>query len=328
MSHDVTKSGNGGPPLTEAPRLSPELQKLLSRRKVVPNYGGDEGVGKAGADFREGVWDSPEWVDQRERDEAAKVLPAFEVMLRPTTHARIRDFLLMLWNSTKHTSEMTWEAVERVYPMMLDAHPGWCFRPERLKLAAQHAFTWFPSVQELVAFMEPDRKALLERVEALRKVSESPTQPPKNAPIDIDESIRRFREKQRRANAEMVEIMRQRDLAEGREPLDTSVPDRAPLETDQNYHDRVMATIYSRIDAGARARRGDEERLKARREAETIAKTRTAQTEFRKAHEHGPPPPPIDQKPPTEEALCRSSVGEPEERLAGMTADPTTEEDP
>lgn len=323
MSRDVTRSGGGGS-LSEAPKLSPELTRILGKRKVVPNYGGDDGMSSAGADFRDGVWDQPEWVDQRDRDEAAKALPAYEAMLKPTTHERIRDFLLMLWNATKHTSEMTWEAVERVYPMMLDAHPGWCFRPERLKLAAMHAFTWFPSVQELVAFMEPDRQAILQRVEALRKVSECPTSPPKNAPIDVDESMRRHREKQDRERRELVEIMRQRDLAEGRVPLDTSVPERAPLETDKDYVSRVMGVIRGRIDDGARARRGDEERLKARREAEAGEKTRAAQAEFRKAKEQGPPPRP--ERP--ESDLSAFPASEPEERLAGMMPDPTTEDEP
>jgi hypothetical protein len=321
MSRDVTK---GGGTLAEAPRLSPELARILGKRKVVPNYGGDEGLGSGGAEFRDGVWDQPEWVDQRDRDEAAKALPGFEAMLRPLPQDRIREFLLFLWTATKHQGDMRWEGVETIYPMMLDGHPGWCFRPERLKLAAQHAFTWFPSVQELVAFMEPDRRTIIERVEALRKVSESPTQPPKThrpgqkpwAEGGADDAQQAERERVDRERRELVEIMRQRDLAEGRVPLDTSVPERAPLEGDKEYVSRVMQTIHERIDAGARARRGDEERLKARREAQVTEKTREAQSAFRKVHEHGPPPPPKGSDPPDGE------------RLSGMAPDFTSEDDP
>lgn len=331
MTRDITKSGGGGS-LTEAPRLSPELAKLIGKRKIVTSYGDDAGMSSSGAEFRDGVWDQPEWVDQRDRDEAAKALPGFEAMLKPWTHDQIRQqFLLPLWGSTKHQNDASWDAVAIIYPMFLDAMPGWCFRKERLLLAGQHAFSWFPSVQELAAFMEPDRKALLERVAALRKVSESPTQPPKGGAVDIDRSIALERERTDRERREMVETLRQRDLAEGRTPADTSIPPRLSNEGDEPYVRRLVSIMGERISLGARARRADEERYGRAKEMEaeeraglrrpspppTRSQLKTAQDEFRKTHEHGPPLPPGE-----DTSVCHG------ERLAGMTADLTTEDEP
>lgn len=266
MTRDITKSG-GGAVLAEVPTLSPELRKILQRRKVVTNYGGDDGTPSSGADFKDGVWEPPEWVDIRERDEASRAKTAFEMQLRPVTAERIREFLLFLWNSTKHQNDTSWEAVAAVYPMMLDGHPSWCFRPERLKLAAQTAFDWFPTVRQLVEFMEPDRQAILERVASLKKVSETTTSPPKGAGRDglrpwaeggMEDNMRWNREQADRERKELIEIMRKRD--EGLKPADTAVPERLPGEGDKAYVSRLVAYTRDQIDLGSRARRADEER--------------------------------------------------------------------
>lgn len=255
MSRDITKSGGGL--LTEVPKLSPEMQKILQRRKVVTSYGGDDGMASSGAEFRDGVWEPPEWVDGRERDEAKQALPGWEMHLRPAPLDRIREFLMFLWNSTKHHPDMRWEGVEKIYPMMLDGHPGWCFRPERLKLAAQQAFTWFPSVQELVAFMEPDRQAILGRVAALRKVSETTTTPPKShrpglrpwAEGGSEDHAQYLREKQDREHRELVEIMRKRDEEAGRVPAPEKFPDQEPGESNNDYLDRIGDRRRKMLDA-------------------------------------------------------------------------------
>lgn len=327
MSRDVTR---GSGTLAEAPKLSPELAHILGKRKIVANYGGDDGLSSSGAEFRDGVWDRPEWVDQRESDEAAKALPSFEAMLRPPTQERIRDFLLMLWNATKHQGDMRWEAVETIYPMMLDSHPAWCFRPERLKLAAQHGFTWFPSVQELVAFMEPDRRAIMERVESLRKVSETPPPPPRSQPPGrrpwaqggAEDQAQFLREKADRESKEMKEILAMRDAAQGKHAADPDPIVRGPGESDQAYVLRLRQRALENIDEGEKARRRDlrarergidlMKRELAEQEAQAAAKkpapaptpeqmakaneamaedrVKAEQREFRKAQEHGPPP--------------------------------------
>jgi len=263
MTRDITKSG-GGAVLTEVPTLSPELRKILQRRKVVPNYGGDDGMPAGGADFRDGVWDAPEWVDARERDEAKQAQAAYAMQLRPVSAERIREFLLFLWNSTKHQNDTSWDAVAAVYPMMLDGHPSWCFRPERLKLAARHAFDWFPTVRQLVEFMEPDRQAILERVSSLKKVSEAPTSKPggggggefKWSVEKSEANARHNREVADRERKELIEIMRKRDAEAGLPPMDTSVPDQAPGESDKAYVSRLCDGIRTKLDAGTKAMRG------------------------------------------------------------------------
>lgn len=277
MSHDVTKSGGGV--LAEVPKLSPELRKILDRRKVVPDYGGDEGVSFGGGNFREGVWDPPAWVDARERDEAKRAQSAYEIQLRPVTAERIREFLLFLWNSTKHQNDTSWECVAAVYPMMLDGHPAWCFRPERLKLAAQTAFDWFPTVRQLVEFMEPDRQAILQKVAGLRTVAETPTTAPKEAAAagslrpwaegGAEDNERWNRERADRERRELVEIMRKRDEEAGRPVAETVVPPRGRDETDKAYVSRLVQHCRVQIDAGERARRADEGRYRRAKEIET-----------------------------------------------------------
>jgi hypothetical protein len=314
MSRDVTK---GGGALAEAPKLSPELTRILGKRKVVPSYGSDEGVGYGGGEFRDGVWDQPEWVDQRDRDEAAKALPGYEAMLRPITQERIRDFLLMLWHATKHQADTQWEAVETVYPMMLDSHPGWCFRPERLKLAA-HAFTWFPSVQELVAFMEPDRRGIIERVESLRKVSETPTSPPRNGPIGTDEAIRRFRAKQDQERQELDAIVK----ARYGDPF--PVPIRASGESDDAFIARLKHHRKEVETAATRAMK----RFNPPKAAQPVERMEMAYEAMRKAKAEkagkaGKADKSDYQPPPGEDSIVSHG-----ERLAGMTPDLTTEDDP
>lgn len=280
MTRDVTKSGGGA--LTEAPKLSPELRKILGRRKVVPDYGGDDGVAVGGGQYRDGVWDAPAWVDARERDEAREKLGGFEAMLRPASPDRIRDFLLMLWNATKHQNDTNWEAVASVYPMFLDAHPAWCFRPERLKLAAQTAFDWFPTVRDLVEFMEPDRQALMALVANLGKVAETTTHAPQSAGadgLDTDGAIRMHREKQDRERRELVEIMRKRDEEAGRVPVEAAGFDRLPGESDGAWMARMKVLRDRNMDLGAKARRADEERYRRAKEMER--EERAAQTRRR-----------------------------------------------
>jgi len=281
MTRDITRSSGGA--LTEAPKLSPELQKILQRRKVVTSYGGDDGMAAGGAEFRDGVWDAPEWVDARERDEARKAHAAFEMQLRPVTAERVREFLLFLWNSTKHPNDTNWEAVAAVYPMMLDGHPSWCFRPERLKLAAQTAFDWFPSVRQLAEFMEPDRQAILERVKNLETVARSPTERQaggsaagrgefKWSKEAADAHGQRLREKANLEREELVEIMRKRDEEAGRPPANMAVPPRATGEDDKAYVARLVAYTRDQISLGAKARRADEERYRRAAELDEAAK--------------------------------------------------------
>lgn len=260
MSRDVTKSGGG---LTEAPKLSPELRKILQRRKVVPDYGGDDGVSAGGGNFRDGVWEQPEWVDARDRDEAAKALPGYEAMLRPWTHDQIRQqFLLPLWNVTKHQNDTNWDAVAIVYPMFLDAMPGWCFRRDRLMLAAQHAFAWFPTVQELVAFMEPDRQAIIAEAANLKKISETTTTPPKThqpgkrpwAEGGAEDHAKYLREKADRERKELIEIMRKRDEEAGLPPAPPT-PKRAPGEDDKAYVHRLRLHMDAELDRATKAMR-------------------------------------------------------------------------
>lgn len=342
MSRDVTKSGGGS--LSEAPKLSPELQKILNRRKVVASYGGDDGVGSHGANFSDGVWDQPEWVDARERDEAKAKLPGFDPLLRPWTHDQIRQqFLLPLWGATKHQGDASWDAVSIVYPMFLDSMPGWCFRRDRLLLASQHVFSWFPSVQELVAFMEPDRRAIVDRVEMLRKVSESPTSPPSGTgdgePWSVEKAEawgRVLSERKDRERREMIETMREIDEANGDPPAETIPPEQAPLESDKDYVRRLCAWHGQRISEGDKARKRDEARYRRAKEmtqAErrsaarpspppTSATMDQAHAEFRKTHEHGPPMPSTGKA-----GKAEKSVSSPDDRLSNFPDEPLSPED-
>lgn len=264
MSRDVTKSGGGA--LAEAPKLSPELRTILGRRKVVPDYNSDDGVAVGGGQYRDGVWDAPAWVDAREQAEAGQARAAYEAQLRPVTAERLREFLLFLWNSTKHQNDTSWNAVAAVYPMMLDGHPAWCFRPERLKLAAQTAFDWFPTVRELAEFMEPDRQAFMATIANLKTISETTTQRPRDAGADgrrpwaeggaedHAEWLRERADRQRRAD---IAMLAERDAAAGRVAVHETF-DRLPGESDDAWMVRMKAMRDENIDLGARARRADE----------------------------------------------------------------------
>jgi hypothetical protein len=322
MSRDVTKPPKGGRFVRPTP--TPELRKLIDRREVIAGYGGDDGM-SGGGEFRRGRWIPPDWVDIRERDRAALDLHELRKGLLPESEAVIVDFLNMIWVATKHGADQTFAAVAMVYPRMLQDFPQVCWSPEMLRKAGQRFKTFFPAVGELVEFLEPAKRELEEEIAIHEAIVGTTTKKPSEraasgqrpwAEGGAEDHAQFLRDKQDRERRELVEIMRQRDLAEGRVPLDTSVPDRAPLEGDKDYVARVMQTIRSRIDDGARARRGDEERNKARREAQVGEKTREAHAQYRAAKEQGPPPPPPQGSHPPDG-----------ERLAGMTPDFTTPED-
>jgi hypothetical protein len=275
MNRDVTKAGNG---VIVVPRISGQLRHLLNHREVIAGYGGDAGT-DGGGEFRRGPWIRPEWVDIRERDEARAALPAFEHLAGPVPEQVIVDFLNFLWISTRHAADQTFDGICLVYPRMLRQFPAYCWRPDKLDLAP-HAFPkFFPTVGEIAAFLQPDKVWIEEEIAGLRGVAEANINPnagqsarsPGRRPWaegGAEDHAQYLRDKADRERRELVEIMRQRDLAEGRQPADATPPARGPHEDGKAYVSRLTAWMGGQISLGAKARRADEDRYRRAKEME------------------------------------------------------------
>jgi hypothetical protein len=297
MSRDVTRAGGG---VIVVPRISPQLRRLLNHREVVAGYGGDAGT-SGGGDFRRGPWVRPEWVDIRERDEAQQALPAFEHLAGPVPEQTIIDFLNFLWISTRHSADQTFEGVCMVYPRMLRQFPAYCWRPEKLDLAP-HAFpTFFPTVGEIAAFLQPDKTWIEEEIVGLRGVAEADVNPnaaagpggPKRpwaqgGMEDHQAWLAERDDRQRRAD---FELLRERDAAQGVFAPEEPPPIRQPGEDDKAWVSRLMAFTRRQIDHGARGRKRDEEYQKAIKSG-AIGPTTEQVQQAQKAFEEDHPPPP------------------------------------
>lgn len=226
-----------------------------------------------------GVWEPPANPTAEELAAARLWMQAYDAKPDPVSDASLRKWLMTFLGNLAVNSgngEAEIEMRVKLLSVAVDERDTRHFTKESLKLAWQR-FKFVPSAHELMAFF--DELESLERCQAQRlmAVLDAGAKPPtaKAAAMDVDESMRRHREKQDRERRELVAILAERDAAAGKYAADASTPARAPGESDRAYGIRLADHCRGQIAAGELALKRDN-----RMRAQALkAATRTAYQE-------------------------------------------------
>jgi hypothetical protein len=172
--NDLTRSGPGGS-LVEVPEMSQPLRGCVDRCRTVSRFMGDEDDKPEATITAE--WITPKWVSESLRDEAARLLPFYDRLSMTVSEQSMLRWLNVLWMALPKGRGMAtdWEAVKTVYTAMLDDFPALCFS-KRSMIAARDRFKWFPSTNELAAFLTPYRTEINNAVFRLRVISKTTTE--------------------------------------------------------------------------------------------------------------------------------------------------------
>lgn len=172
--NDVTRSGAGGS-LVEVPEMSKPLRDCVDRSRTVSRFLGGEDDRPEAAVTEE--WVTPKWVSESLRDEAARLLPFYDNLSMTVSEQSMLRWLNVLWAALPKGRGMAndWDAVKVVYTAMLDDFPALCFS-KRSMMAARDRFKWFPSTNELAAFLTPYRNEIHNAVFRLRVISKTTTE--------------------------------------------------------------------------------------------------------------------------------------------------------
>lgn len=278
---------------------------------MVPGYGRDDSeVDRGGgANLVAGVWRppervSPEWVAaarlwmQAHEAESDDKKPGYLVSAKDLQKWMVTFVNNLMIGSGSGEADIEMRVV--LLSVAVDERPAKYFSKDALKLAWER-FHYIPTGHELMAFF--DDMEGLERTQAQRLIAvlDAAAKPPagKAPAVDIERSMALNRERTDRERRELARVVEERF---GPPP---PVPSRLEGESDDMFMARLSAHREKILGRAIPT-------LKPK-VSQSPEQVRKAQEEFRKVHEHGPPMPPE----------------QPEgERLAGMMADPTTEDDP
>jgi hypothetical protein len=166
---------NGGT-LIEVPEPSPSMRGCLARVKTVTRFGTDDNP-RDDAEIAAGEWITPKWVSESLRDEAARLLPVYERAATAVSDQTFQRWLNVLWLGLPKANggAERWDAIKVVYAALLDDFPAACFSKRTLR-DARDRFKFFPSTNELAAFLTTYRNEVTNAVYRLRVISKTTTE--------------------------------------------------------------------------------------------------------------------------------------------------------
>jgi hypothetical protein len=172
--NDVTRTGSNGS-LIEVAEMSAPLRGCVDRCRSVSRFLGGEDERQEAAVQAE--WIAPQWVSERLRDEAARLLPFYERLAGTVSEQSLMRWLNVLWMALPKARGTVpdWDAVRVVYWAMLDDFPALCFSKRSMN-AARDRFKFFPSTHELAAFLTPYRNEVTNTVYRLRVIAHTTTE--------------------------------------------------------------------------------------------------------------------------------------------------------
>lgn len=285
---------------------------------MIPGYGCDDSAVDrgGGANLVPGVWKPPDRVTAEEAAAARLWMQAYDTDDRTVSPRDLQRWLGTFLGNLAKESGKTGEEIDTKIKMLgvaVDDRLSKHFTKESLKLAWEK-FTFIPSAHELMVFfdeLESRERTEAQRLMAVLDAAVKP--PPQKLPgVDVDESMRRFRERQDRERRELA-------AAIGMEvqPL----PERYPLETEHDYCIRLAEEAKRRCDEGGRALKRSYVH-KISQKSGQLEKARKAMA----AEGREPVQKPAMDAP---DAPARPDPPEPEgERLGAMVPDPTTADEP
>lgn len=314
----------------------------------------------AAAEIRSGVWELPGTITEPMILECRRWLEALNKAEGIAQEGRIRTWLWKLLGglSGNHTEE-TVRMKLASFTFALAEHPAYCFDDHVLRRAQRRFKSFWPSAGELIEFMDEYQAEIRVRAQrAFKMIDAGPRKPGERragkpwAQGGMEDHAAFLREKADRERKELIEIMRQRDAEAGR-TVEPGEWDRLSGEETHAFIDRIgdkrrkmQDAITKRMKGGIRvippkspAAENPTPPPKAA-PAPTREQVDRAWAEFRKSHQHGPPPPEVSQNAqfvnPDEPEAGKAGKAdkadyqppEPEERLGSMAADYTHEEEP
>jgi hypothetical protein len=284
---------------------------------MVPGYGRDDSDAGGGINLIAGIWKPPSRVTadeaaaarlwMRAHDaEADDQKPGYAVSAKDL-HKWMATFLGNLAKGMNTTADES-DLRVKLLSIAVDDRPAKHFTKESLKLAWDR-FKFAPSANELMEFF--DDLDSRERTEAQRiiQVLDVAAKPPapQGSPVDVERSIALNNEKRDRERRELAAVVAEKFNV-------PPVPERGPGETDDAFMARLR---HHRKVVEADATRAMK-RFNPPKSAQPVERMEMAYQALRKAKADKPPAPP----PGEDTAVCHG------ERLANMTPDPTTEDEP
>jgi hypothetical protein len=257
--------------------LPASLKSAIST-PMVPGYGRDDGdVDRGGGiNLVPGQWTPPTNPTLEDLAAARLWLRVYDSETTIVSADALRKWLVTFLGNLavgSGSGESDLNMRVKLLSVAVDERAAKHFTKESLKLAWER-FKFIPTANELMAFfddLESRERTEAQRLMAVLDAGAKPP-PPKAEPVDVDESMRRFREKQQQENRVLAEVLRERDAAAGKFAPDAQVLQRAPGESDKAYGIRLAEQCRQQITIGEQALKRDNRR----RAMEHKAATKTA----------------------------------------------------